>query len=147
MGAGTHRGTVTPKRERISMRGRPARVLGILALGAAMASTTACISGFRDANTKACDDINSELEALSDKREANPGNTAAAAQIYQKAAASIAVEGQKVGGDIGAAASEISDALTEMADSLRRLTAGLSVAPRKHSLSRSWEKLRIACDS
>ncbi|MBC6457403.1 hypothetical protein [Actinomadura sp. HBU206391] len=129
------------------MRGRPARVLGILALGAVMASTSACISGFRDADTKACDDINSELEAISDRREANPRGTAAAVEIYEKASASIAVKGQKAGGDIGAAADEISDALNEMADSLRRLAAGLSVAPRRHSLSRSWEKLRIACDS
>jgi hypothetical protein len=128
------------------MRGRPARVLSMLVLGAVMAST-ACVPGFRDADAKACDDINAELEAISDKREANPGNTAATVQIYESTAASISVEGKKVGGDIGAAANDIADALNEMADHLRRLMMGLSVAPKEHSLARSWQKLRIACDA
>lgn len=130
------------------MRGTPARVLGVLVLGAAVASTAACIPGIGGGDTKAaCNNMKSELEAIPGRAQGLTSNPTALAQVYTDAANKIRSEGTKAGGDVQSAANDVASDLDSLAGTLRDAASGNVKSPDTGSLVRSGAKLQTACNS
>lgn len=130
------------------MRATPARVLAVLALGAAVASTAACIPGVGGADTKAaCDNMKSQLEGIPGKVGSLTGNPSAAAQVYTDAASKIRAEGAKAGGDVQTAGGQVASDLESIGNTLREAASGNFKRPDTASLISSGRKLQVACSS
>ncbi|MEU6033929.1 hypothetical protein ABZ801_00815 [Actinomadura sp. NPDC047616] len=130
------------------MRMSAAKFAGVLVVGGALLSTTACglVGGEKKA---ACDNIESELKSLtSGGAPATSGSAAASsAQKWSDAAAKIRAEGQKAGGDVESAATRFAGDLDSTATMLRNLSSGnLSGArPNTSSMMQNAQDLGKAC--
>ncbi|GLZ14117.1 hypothetical protein Acsp04_43520 [Actinomadura sp. NBRC 104425] len=128
------------------MRMSAAKLAGVLVVGGALLSTTACglVGGEKKA---ACENIESELRSLT---SGGTGTAAAAtnAQKWSDAAAKIRAEGQKAGGDVESAATRFASDLENTASMLRSLSSGnLSggTRPDTSSMMQNAKDLGEAC--
>ncbi|MBC6462119.1 hypothetical protein [Actinomadura sp. HBU206391] len=129
------------------MRGTPARVLAVLALGAAVASTTACLPGIGGGDTKAaCDNMKTELAGISSKAQGMISNPTALSQVYTDAANNIRAEGAKAGGDVEAAGNTVATDLEGLANTLRQAASGNPQMPDANALISSSTRLKAACE-
>jgi hypothetical protein len=130
------------------MRGTPARVVGALVLGVAVASTAACIPGIGGADkTAACQNMKTELEGISTKAQGLISKPADLAQVYTDAATKIRAEGTKAGGDVQSAGDEVAKDLDSLGTTLRQAAAGNVQTPDTSSLINAGRKLQTACNS
>ncbi|GAA4156101.1 hypothetical protein [Actinomadura keratinilytica] len=128
------------------MRMSAARFAGVLVVGGALLSTTACglVGGEKKA---ACENIESELRSLT---SGGTGTAAAAsnAQKWSDAAAKIRAEGQKAGGDVESAATRFAADLENTASMLRSLSSGnlsAGTRPNTSSMMQNAKDLGEAC--
>jgi hypothetical protein len=133
------------------MRVRTTRLLGVLAIGGVMLSSTACLPGLDSVGggdkTAACSAMQQEISSVSSKAMQNLSNPAAMAQTYSDTANKIRAEGQKAGGDVQEAANQVADDLDELAQILRDASAGNLRVPDTSKLTASGAKLQQACNS
>ncbi|GAA3986634.1 hypothetical protein GCM10023085_80960 [Actinomadura viridis] len=137
------------------MRMSPAKLVGVLAIGGALLTSTACgplgslAGGDKDA---ACKNIRSELSSVQSKiatpNMSNPGASGAAnAQVYRETASKIRSEGQKAGGDVETAAGKVATDLEGLATMMSNLGSGNTTSPGSSTSSfiRNAAELGRAC--
>ncbi|SEG94678.1 hypothetical protein SAMN04489712_1504 [Thermomonospora echinospora] len=134
------------------MRVRTTRLLGVLAIGGVMLSSTACLPGLDGVTgggekTAACNAMTQEISSVSTRATQNLSNPTAMAQIYSDAATKVRAEGQKAGGDVQEAAGQVADDLEELAQLLRDLDSGNIRVPDTSKLTTSGARLQQACAS
>ncbi|GLW64773.1 hypothetical protein Arub01_30170 [Actinomadura rubrobrunea] len=130
------------------MRMSAAKLAGVLVVGGALLSTTACglIGGEKKA---ACDNIESELRSLTAGGSAAlTTGGAETAQKWSDAAAKIRAEGQKAGGDVESAATRFAGDLENTATMLRNLSSGnlsSTTRPDTSAMMKNAQDLGKAC--
>ncbi|REE97415.1 hypothetical protein [Thermomonospora umbrina] len=130
------------------MRVRTTRILGVVALGGALLSSTACIPGVGGGDkTAACKKMQQEIASIGVKAQGNLSNPTALAQTYTDAANNVRSEGKKAGGDVEEAANQVASDLDGLADTLRQAGQGNPSIPDGSKLTSSGVKLQQACNS
>ncbi|XVQ11058.1 hypothetical protein ACQP1W_00305 [Spirillospora sp. CA-255316] len=133
------------------MRMSATKLVGVLAIGGALLTTTACgalstVTGGGDKDA-ACKAIRTELSSVQSKIASpdmsNPGaSTAANARVFRDTAAKIRTEGGKAGGDVETAAGKVATDLEGLATAMSNTT---SPSTASGSFIRDAAELGRAC--
>jgi hypothetical protein len=128
------------------------RLLGVLAIGGVMLSSTACLPGVDSLSgggdkTAACEAMRQEIGSVSSRAMQHLSNPSAMAQVYSDAANTIRTEGQKAGGEVQEAADQVAADLDDLAQLLRDASAGNVRMPDTSKLTSSGARLQQACNS
>ncbi|MBA9002389.1 MULTISPECIES: hypothetical protein [Thermomonospora] len=123
--------------------------LGVLAIGGAMLTSTACLPGLTSSAEQktACANMLRELQAIPSKVSQNLTNPTAAAQVYDDAAGTLRSEGQKAGGDVQTAAEKVANDLEDLGQTLRDAGNGNPSIPDTSKITSSGAELERACNN
>ncbi|TNY38094.1 hypothetical protein [Thermomonospora catenispora] len=129
------------------MRLQTTRLLGVLALGGVMLTSTACLPNMGGDSDRqaACDNIVRELNELPSRATQQLGNPSAMIQAYEETANNIRTEGRKAGGDVQEAAENVASDLESLAQTIRNASNGNLTMPDVNKITESGNKLRAAC--
>ncbi|GGU93984.1 hypothetical protein GCM10010182_07330 [Actinomadura cremea] len=134
------------------MRMSATKLVGALAVGGALLTSTACgplgdIAG-GGAKDEACKNIETELRGIASSSPSfTGGGTDQTANEWLDAASTIRSEGQNAGGDVASAASAFATDLETVAESLKKLSSGnlSGGAPNISQMQQHGQELGEAC--
>jgi hypothetical protein len=126
------------------MRGIPARVLGAVAVGAAVAATAAC--GNSKETKAACDVMKADLARVASDTQIQLTEPAAGAKTYTDAATRIRSQAAKADGEVKDAANKVAGDMEALAGKLRLAAQGTgNQLADTNALLRDSAALQTAC--